>query len=172
MRHRRIEIMTRHSLALFAACAGALAAGCFGPAPTQGGGDDVNSDPACQLHTQGEKTPGYPYSVDKFTTGVLPVVTKNCANAGCHGAPSGTSDFTVWVDAAAGNCSFGKTFNSVIAKVDLTTPANSQLLSAVTGGDPAHPLKFTPGSPEVLALSDFINDASKTNAGNGGGTTP
>ncbi|HTJ42572.1 MAG TPA: hypothetical protein VL463_10790 [Kofleriaceae bacterium] len=157
--------MTRPSLAIVAALG---CAACFGPSPTTG----TDTDPECQLHTPSEKTPGYPYSIDKFDHDVLPLLLKSCASAGCHASPNGNGGFSVWADAAPGNCSYAKTFNSVIAKIDLATPANSQLLAAVGGGDTAHPMKLSAGSADLLAISGFIDDAAKTNAGNGGGTTP
>jgi len=129
-------------------------------------------DPACQLDTKNEKTPGYPYSVEKFTSDVLPVVTKSCGVAGCHGAPTGNGGYTVWPTAAPGNCDFGKTFNSVVSKIDLTTPANSRLLAAVSGGSPGHPFTFPAGAPGLAALGGFIDAASTTYATDGGGTTP
>src|ERR1044071_8426460 len=103
-----------------------LAVGCTGGDPPS---SPPPTDPACQLDTKGEKTPGYPFDVDKFTTGVLPIVSTSCSAAGCHAPPTGNAGFTVWASAAAGSCDFGKTFNNTVRLLDLTTPSNSRLLS-------------------------------------------
>ena len=132
--------MTR-SLALIVVVAGSLAPACYG-APPDGGGGDPLTDPECQLDTEGEKEPGFPYDVARFTNEVMPIVTGSCALAGCHGAPTGQGDFTVWKDAQPGDCDFGKTFNNVVRKVDLTTPANSRIVAAVSGGSATHPFSF------------------------------
>jgi len=129
-------------------------------------------DPACNLDTKNEKTPGYPFDVAKFTSDVLPLVTKSCGAAGCHGAPTGNGGYTVWTTAAAGNCDFAKTFNSVISKVDLTTPSNSRLIAVVSGGLPGHPLTYPAGAPELATLSGFVDAAAASFAADGGGTTP
>jgi len=168
--------MTRRLLALLAICSGPFALGCFGSPPGSGSGNgpgsgDPAADPACQLDSKGEKTPGYPYNVDKFTNDVLPIVAKSCGTAGCHGAPTGTAGFTVWADAAVGNCNYGKTFNQVVAKIDLATPANSQLLSAINGGDASHPIKLAADAPEIVKIKGFIDDGAKTFANAGGGQT-
>lgn len=155
------------SSAYFALCGVLLATGCAGP--TEDGAQ--NTDPACQLDTKGEKTPGYPFNVDKFTSDVLPVVTKSCGAVGCHGAPTGNGSYTVWTTAAPGNCDFGKTFNSVVSKIDLATPQNSRLLAVVNGGSPTHPFTFPSTAPELAMLSGFVTDASTRYAADGGGTT-
>jgi hypothetical protein len=163
--------MTNRLLGVIAVSSGAFALGCFGSPPSNGPAGDT-ADPACQLDTQNEKSPGYPFNVETFTSDVLPVLAKSCGAGGCHGAPAGQADFTVWVDAAPGNCNFGKTFNSVIKKIDLSTPQNSRLIIAISGGSATHPFKFTADAPELAKLTGFANDAAKTFATGGGGTTP
>src|SRR5256885_2050336 len=111
-----------------------LAAGC----PGEMSNSDPATDPACQLDTKDEKTPGYPFDVDAFTRDVLPIVATTCAAGGCHGAPAGNASFTVWASAQPGTCDFGKTFNNVVHQIDLTTPANSRLLAAISGGVAGH----------------------------------
>ncbi len=162
--------MTRRMLALFAACSGAFALGCFGAPPASEG--DPLLDPACQLDTQGERTPGYPFDVDRFTTTVLPVVAQSCGAGGCHGSPTGNGGFTVWAAAQPGDCDFGKTFNNVIGKIDLTTPANSRLTAAVSGGSATHPFTFPATAPGLEALKGFVDAAAATAAADGGGVTP
>src|ERR1041384_8536902 len=95
---------TRVMLAPFVAL---LAAGCTSNSPS----NPPPTDPACQLDTKGEKSPGYPFDVAKFTTGVLPIVSTSCSAAGGHAPPTGNAGFTVWASAAAGSCEFNKTFN-------------------------------------------------------------
>jgi hypothetical protein len=152
-----------------APCVALLAAGCTGDPPSS----PPPTDPACQLDTQGEKTPGYPFDVGRFTTGVLPIVSTSCSAGGCHAPPAGNAGFTVWASAPAGSCEFGKTFNNTIRQLDLTTPSNSRLLSAVTGGVPGHPFAFPAGAPQLATLQDFVQSAAQTfAAGGGGGVTP
>lgn len=161
--------MTR-TLALLAACSGSFALGCFGAPPT-GEGDPL-VDPECQLDTKGEKSPGFPFDVDTFTTAVLPVVAQSCGAGGCHGAPTGNGGFTVWAAAQPGDCDFGKTFNNVVAKVDLATPANSRLVAAVSGGSATHPFTFPEAAPQLATLREFVEAAAATYAADGGGVTP
>ena len=162
--------MTRRTLAMLAMCSGPILIGCFGGPPDSGG--DPLVDPECQLDTKGEKSPGYPFDVDKFTTEVLPVVAQSCGAGGCHGSPTGNGGLTIWAQARPGDCDFGKTFNSVIAKIDLTTPANSRLIAAVTGGSATHPFKFPDASPQLAQLQSFVDTAAAAYAADGGGVTP
>jgi hypothetical protein len=143
-----------------------LALGCFSPqAPPA-------TDPACQLDSKSEQTPGYPYDVEAFTADVLPALAQSCGNAGCHGAPSGAGGLTIWTAAQPGDCDFGKTFNSVVTKTDLTTPANSRLIAAVSGGSATHPFKLPDGDAKLATLKKFVDTAAATYAQGGGGTTP
>ena len=56
--------------------------------------------------------------------------------------------------------------------VDLTTPANSRLLAAVSGGSPTHPFKFPDGAPGLAALTGYVEAAATLYAADGGGVTP
>ncbi len=159
-------MMRRSILSFFAA--GAV--GCFGAPPEPTG--DPNAAPECQLDTKGERTPGYPFDVDQFATTVLPVLAQSCGNAGCHGAPGGNGGLTIWKEAQAGDCDFGKTFNSVVAKIDLTTPVNSRLVAAVSGGSATHPFTFPDGAAGLTTLQGFVEQAAATYAADGGGQTP
>jgi hypothetical protein len=128
--------------------------------------------PECQIQAEGEKTPGYPYDLEKFANEVLPVLTANCGAQGCHGAPNGTSGFTVWVDAQKGNCSYAKTFNTLTSFIDLVNPENSAVLVSVSGALPSHPVQYAAGDPKLDALTNYIKDASDRYKADGGGNTP
>ncbi len=130
------------------------------------------TDPECQLDTEGEKEPGFPYDVNTFTTAVMPIISGSCALAGCHGSPTGQGDFTVWKDARPGDCDFGKTFNQVVRKIDLTTPANSRIVAAVSGGSATHPFSFAADAGQLTALRAFVDAAAERYAREGGGVTP
>jgi hypothetical protein len=145
-----------------------VTAGCAGDSPD----GTALTDLECQLDTKGEKTPGYPFDVDKFTTGVLPIVSTSCSAGGCHGAPSGNAGFTVWASAQAGTCEFGKTFNNTVRQIDLTTPSNSRLLAAVSGSIAGHPFTFPASAPQLGTLRDFAESAGRVFAAGGGGVTP
>jgi hypothetical protein len=146
-----------------------VALGCNGDIE---GTDPGATAPECQLDSKSEKSPGYPFDVDKFATEVMPVISKSCAAAGCHAAPTGNAGFTVWAAAKPGDCDFGKTFNSVVAKVDLTTPANSRFTAVISGGSSTHPFTFQPSSAELATLRSFVETASARYAADGGGETP
>src|SRR5262245_15997223 len=161
-----MEPMPKRLYWLFVACNAPFIAGCFG----SGDQPDQTADPACQLDSKGEKTPGYPYDVAKFNSDIMPVLSTSCGALGCHAAPKGNGGFIVWANAKQGECDFGKSFNSFAKAVDLTTPNNSVILTAVTGGDASHPLKFTANQPELVKLQTFIVAASVTFAQGGGPT--
>ncbi|HET7502083.1 MAG TPA: hypothetical protein VFK02_13795 [Kofleriaceae bacterium] len=150
---------------LLVACNAPFIAGCFGSSDDKGG----TTDPACQLDSQGEQTPGFPFAVDKFGSDVLPILAAKCGTAGCHAAPTGQGNFTIWPNAKPGDCDFGKTFNQVAGKIDLNKVTNSPLLSAVNGGDPAHPFKLDATAPELATLTAFIQAGSDNLKANGGG---
>jgi hypothetical protein len=162
--------MIKHLRSLLVASSALGAVGCFG--------DISNTDepgasaPECQLDSKSEKSPGYPFDVDKFATEVMPVLAKSCGTGGCHAAPTGNAGFTVWAAAKRGDCDFGKTFNSVVAKVDLTTPSNSRFIAVISGGSSTHPFTFQPTSPELATLRSFVETASARYAADGGGETP
>src|SRR5687768_11228506 len=115
--------MTRRLLAIASFSAPLLMAACFG-------GDSEDPPPAtpdkCQLDTQGEGSPGFPYDISKFRSDIVPLVVTGCGAAGCHGAPAVVGGFTVWADAATDDCNFGQTFNNVAGKIDLNNPGNSR----------------------------------------------
>jgi len=147
----------------------AMLAACATPVPTE---DPVSTDPACQLDAKNEKSPGYPFDVDKFATEVQPVINKSCGLGGCHASPAGNGGFNVWTAAKPGDCDFAKTFNSFVKLVDLTTPANSRVLAAVSGGSATHPFKFQDTAAELETLRGFVNAAAAKFAADGGGVTP
>ncbi len=159
--------MVKQPLLLLVTWSSVLAIGCFSTPAA-----DPGTAPECQLDTKSEKSPGFPYDVGKFGTEVMPVLATSCGAGGCHGAPSGNSGLTIWAAAQPGDCDFGKTFNSVVGKVDLTTPANSPLLAAVSGGSATHPFKFPADAAGLQTLSSFITAAAANFAADGGGVTP
>jgi hypothetical protein len=150
-------------------CVVFAATGCTGDIESP---DPGATAPECQLDSKGEKSPGYPFDVDKFANEVMPVIGASCATGGCHAAPAGNAGFTVWAAAKPGDCDFGKTFNNVVAKIDLVQPANSRILAVVSGGSPTHPFTLSPTSAELSALRGFVEAAAARYAADGGGTTP
>src|ERR1700704_1011135 len=138
---------------LVIACNAPFIIGCFG-SPDKG---DPNTDPACQLDSKNEKSPGYPFDVGKFGTDVMPVLAKSCGAQGCHAPPLGNSEFVVWAQAKPGDCDFSKTFNSVVKKIDLTTPSNSRLLASINGSTPAHPFQLPATSPDPQKPTSFFS---------------
>ncbi len=142
--------------------AGAAGAGPAQPMPDAAAPAD---DPSCRINSAEERAPGWPYDLPRFRTAVLPMVVATCAS--CHAPPSGPSGFTVWPDAAPGNCSYAKTFNSLKAKLDIDNPRNSAAIVAITAS-PSHPLKLNAGDDKVRLLIDWATDA-KTRSGTGAG---
>src|SRR5262245_42474637 len=149
-----------------------LAAGCFGEPPGGGNGDGDLDDPECQLDTEGEQSPGYPFDMVAYESEVLPVVTGNCGASGCHAPPNGHRAFNVWVAAAPGNCDYAKTFNALARNTDLANPTNSAIFVAISGGDPNHPVKYDEGDAKREAIRSFVTDASERYLADGGGGDP
>jgi hypothetical protein len=151
--------MTTRLLALLASVSAPLLVGCFGGG---GGGDDgtpSDGDPACEIDQDGEKEPGFPFSVDKFRDNVLPQLLQNCSGGACH-APGASGGFQLWADALEDNCNFAKSFNEVTSIIDLTTPANSRIL--ITGvSRQGHPQPFADTSGTgYLAIKDYVDTAA------------
>lgn len=167
MARRTPTLIASARRALFAALATAAAACTIGTeAPP-------TDNPECQIQAEGEKSPGYPYDVERYTTAVLPVLVESCSAQGCHGAPAGQAGFTVWADAAPGNCGFAQTFNSLSLYVDLATPENSAVIAAINGTLASHPVKYDAAAPQLAALSGYVDDAAaRFEADGGGGTAP
>src|SRR4029079_7913813 len=84
-------------------------------------------------------------------------------------APQGNGGFIVWANAKPGDCEFGKSFNSFVKQVDLTTPNNSAVIAAVTGGDAAHPFKFVATDAGLTTLQSFLTAAAAQFKADGGG---
>jgi hypothetical protein len=124
------------------------------------------NDPTCQIASDQQHSPGWPYDLVAFKTTVLPTLTQTCAASGCHAAPQGPHTFVVWTDAAPGNCSYAKTFNSFVKQLDLANPSNSTAYVNVTGGNPKHPLIVDKKDPMPNALLTFVKKASDLAAAN------
>lgn len=135
------------------------------------GENPVTEDPECQIQTEGEKSPGYPFDLTKYESQVLPLLKQTCSAQGCHGAPAGQGGFTVWAEAAPGNCAYAQTFNSLAAVVDLATPKNSSIVVAINGSLPGHPVSYVEGDPNLAAITDYVQNAADTWAADGGGGT-
>jgi hypothetical protein len=145
--------------------------GCAGSDPGTTPPPDGSDE--CQIKSQAEKTPGYPFDLTAFETQVLPTVKSGCGAAGaCHGGPTGQGGFTVFADAVKGNCNFAKTFNNIAAKIDLVTANNSRLTAVVTGGSTTHPFKYDAASPDLAKLTAYITAAVAVKAGENGGGGP
>jgi hypothetical protein len=150
---------------LLVACNAPFITGCFGSDTKP----DKNTDPACQLDSKSEQTPGYPFDVAKFGSDVMPVLATSCGTANCHAPPTGNGGLIVWANAKPGDCDFAKSFNSAVKLVNLTTPNNSGLVLAVSGGVAGHPLTLDPAKPELATLKTFVSNAATTFAAGGGG---
>jgi hypothetical protein len=145
-----------------------FALGCLGSPPAK----DPAAEPECQLDSKSEQSPGYPFDVESFGGEVLPVLAQSCGAGGCHGAPTGSGGLTIWAAAKPGDCDFGKTFNQVVAKIDLAAPANSRLTAAISGGSATHPFTFPEAAAQLATLRRFVDTAATTYAAGGGGVTP
>lgn len=153
---------------LFVVTQATVTLGCFGSSSSV----DPLGDPACQLDSKNEQTPGYPFNVEKFGAEVMPILAASCGTSGCHAAPTGQGSFTVWAAAKPGDCDFAKTFNSVVGKSDLTTASNSRLLAAISGGSATHPFTFPAAAPQLATLTGYVEAAAMQYAADGGGVTP
>lgn len=158
--------MALRNRSFFAGLVALASAGCAQEA-------DPLDDPECQIQAEGEKSPGYPFDLAVYTEEILPVITANCATSGCHAPPAGNGGFTVWSEAAPGNCGFAQTFNSLSQYIDLAEPDNSAVLNAIDGSLPGHPMTFAAGDPNLTALAGYVKTASDVwLADGGGGTAP
>src|SRR5687768_7631306 len=63
--------------------------------------------PECQIQADQEHGPGWPFTLATFREQILPNLIADCS--GCHIPPNGPGGFSVWADAAPGNCSYAKT---------------------------------------------------------------
>ena len=144
------------------------AVGCLNP----GSANPGSGDSSCQINSPAEHAPGWPYDLPAFRDQVLPMAVSTCGQSSCHQSPQGNGGLVVWVDAAPGNCSYAKTFNSIIAKTDLNHPQNSAVYVAITGGDPVHPFKVDKTDAKATLLLDWLDKAAATNNTAGGGSTP
>lgn len=140
--------------------------GCSTPSSSSPG--NAANDPSCQIASDQQHSPGWPFDLPTFKTSVLPTLVSTCAAGGCHAASNQAHTMLVWTDAAPGNCSYAKTFNSFVKQADLANPANSAPYVNVTGGNPKHPLIVGKNDPMPQALLSFIQAASAAS----GKTTP
>ena len=99
----------------------------------------------------------------------MPVLVGSCTGSTCHTQPTGSGGFVVWTTAATSSCDLAQTFNAVEKVVDLTTPANSQLVGAVTGAVTGHPVTLAAGDAKLVTLQSFISTAAAVYAADGGG---
>ena len=136
-------------------------------------GQDLPDGDDCQIHSDGEKSPGYPFDLAMYGAEVLPILVDNCATAGCHAPPSGQKGFTVWPSAAAGNCGYAQSFNSLAGFVDLDAPRNSPVVIALDGDLPTHPVSYPAGDARLATIVKYVTDASaRYLAGGGSGDAP
>jgi hypothetical protein len=143
----------------------ALVAGCV----EETGADGDTGDAECQIQADGEKSPGYPYDLKEYGEKVLPVLIDNCALSGCHASPEGQKGFTVWAQAAVGNCGYAQTFNSLSDFIDLSAPRNSALLISISGQLATHPLIYPEEDERFQTLLTYISKASALFLADGGG---
>lgn len=169
VRERRAKRRTAWSLSLPLLAA----AGCYsiepGAEPTEPPAVEVPSTPPpeppaapppeCQLQSDEEHGPGWPFALPEFRGVILPQLLADCAS--CHAAPGGFGEFKVWTDAAPGNCSYAKTFNNLARFVDLDNPENSAVYAVVSGGDPTHSFQYPAGDPRLTALLEYIEAAAR-----------
>jgi len=135
-------------------------------APAPCSEDDCDS--ACQIRSDSEQVPGYPFDITLFSGTVLPLLQIACSQGGCHAPDSGVAGFAVWPDATLGSCDFARTFNNVAKQVDLAVPGNSRLLVAVNGAFTTHPLQYSAGASELAVLTDYVSDAAARYANRSG----
>jgi hypothetical protein len=155
--------------ATLAFCLLAFVSGCV----EETGGPADPGDDECQIKAEGEKSPGYPYDLAEYGEKVLPMLQTNCSAVGCHAAPTGQKNFTVWAQAAVGDCGYAQTFNSLSDFVDLASPSNSAVIVSVSGALPTHPFILPPEDERYQLLLNYITKASQLFIADGGaGNTP
>jgi hypothetical protein len=108
-----------------------LSVGCSSSPTGPGGGGE------CAIQAEGEKEPGFPFSLKTYEEQVLPVLKEQCAS--CHD-PGAVNEANWAIKAQAaekGNCEYADTFNALKDVADTTTPENSAFVAtrAVTPHD-------------------------------------
>jgi hypothetical protein len=112
----------------------------------------------CVLDAPAEKTPGYPFDPQMFRDEVWPVLAGSCLGSGCHGAPNGAGNFSVW-PVSEDQCDFVNTFNQVAAKTDLlNAAASSRVYVAVAGSKVGH-VSLASKPDDLEAILDYVTDA-------------
>ena len=149
--------------------------GCFGDSPS-GSRADAGPEAACVLQAEVEAVPGFPFDPKVFRNQIWPILGRACAASGCHDAPAGAGDFTVWplapadtdggMDGGASEanpCDFVRTFNAVYTRSDFRQdPGQSPMYTAVNGSRPDHPALDAEALDILLA---YLQDAHDTYAG-------
>jgi hypothetical protein len=115
----------------------------------------------CVLDAPAEKTPGYPFDPQMFREQVWPVLASSCAGSGCHDAPTGIGNFTVW-PVSEDDCDFVDSFNQVAKQTDLlNAAANSRVYVAVAGSKPNH-FALTSKPDDLKIILDYVTKAYET----------
>ncbi|WP_428261995.1 hypothetical protein [Haliangium sp.] len=152
------------------AISGLLMAGCGG-----GGGDNPAPDAGpppvdpCQIKSESEATPGFPFNYGTFRNDVWPTLQASCGLSGCHLQPNGAGNYSVW-GSADGACPDAESFNAFYEVADFrVNPANSKAVTAIDGTLATHP-PVANAADIASSLLAYIQDAYDTaNPGQGPG---
>jgi hypothetical protein len=157
----------------------ALAAVSFAASACTPGGNQPTTPPGgdeCQIKSDNEKGPGYPYDLAQYETVVAPLLVAQCGTAGCHAATSttpGNGGFSVYANTAKGQCGFAQTFNSLSLNINTSIPDQSQVITALNGNDPLHPLQGAAAASSVTTLLAYATAAQAAlGGGNGNQNVP
>jgi hypothetical protein len=163
--------MIRSPLAIALVGASLLLVACYGPPPGVAADDDGETPPntECQPPAPAGKEPGYPFNVESFRGDVLPVLAASCGTANCHKDPTGLGNFTIFSTAAQDECDFAETFDQVAKQITLTSPKDSRLLVAPSGGSARHPKVLDATTQGYATLQAYIDDAVLRSGAGGGG---
>jgi hypothetical protein len=138
------------------------------------GGNQPTVDPGnseCQIKSDNEKGPGYPYDLAQYETVVAPLLVAQCGSAGCHAATSttpGNGGFSVYANTAKGQCGFAQTFNSLSLNINTSIPDQSPVITALNGNDALLPLQGAAAANSVTTLLAYAKAAQAALGGGGG----
>ncbi len=145
----------------FIALSGLLIAGCATETEPP---EVVPPDPqptVCDISSDSEKTPAYPFDFARFEAEVWPALTANCGASGCHLSP-GAGGYDVW-PASETECPDIKSFNAFFALSDTQIePRTSAIITAIDKTDVDHPLQYEADDETLVLLLDYIAAAKAT----------
>jgi hypothetical protein len=110
----------------------------------------------CQIRSDKENTPAYPFNFQQFKSDIWPDLVSSCGAGGCHKSPSANT-YNVW-SADEKTCPDVQSFNAFFEKVSYQNVESSLLIKNMNGVDPHSPSFAT--SPLLTEIQAFVQAAA------------